>query len=505
MRGTLGIDIGTSSVKVLLVSSEGEVLAYGAAPVRRATPKSGFVETDPEEWWTAVGSALRSASIGGVSGASIDAIGLSGNMSALLLVGRDGRTLRPAILLADPRGGEEIALLEKGVEERIARQGGNKPSQAFTLAKLLWVRRHEPEIYRRIAQAQSAKDWIRARLTGSSETEPTDGGNYLLLDGEAAQWDGELLDALGLDRSLLPPLVRPFDRVGELTAAAADSLGLPAGVPVVAGAADMACAAIGSGTLAEGEAAMSLGTAAPIILPVEEVDPRLRGHFTFHPHAIPRRRYALASILSGGRSYEWFARLFKAVDNRPPDLRSVDEWSAGAEIGSGGVLFLPFLTGGASPDWHAAARAGWLGITAATGRPELGRAILEGVAFNSRECIELFASSRRPVGRIVVSGGGARSEIWTSIIADVTGIPVEVLACGEASALGAALLATIGAGLHDTIEDAIERMVKRKRSVAPDGRRHERYSALFDYYRAAKRRVAEVDDEYERLVKRGTA
>ena len=489
-----GFDIGTSSAKVLIVSSEGKVLASSAAPVTARTPKPGQLEEVPDEWWSALVRALEAARASLPGGTEIEAIGLSGHMSGLVLLDRDQRPIMPCILLADTRGAEEAAALDDGIRLKITDQTGNCPSTAFTLAKLLWVRRHETRFFSKTAWAMSAKDYVLCRLTGNVSTEPTDAGNYLLLDRSATGWDARLIESLGLPPGIFPPLRLPSQKAGELTARAAAETGLPAGIPVVAGGADMACTAVGSGTLSEGDAAMSLGTASPLIVPTREIDRALIGKLTFHPHALTGSRYALASILSGGRSYQWLKGLLREAGTADVDFQALDGHPGRGAPGSGGVLFLPFLTGTGSPDWRSSGRAAWIGLGAETALPEIARAVLEGVAYNCRECIELCRRQGRQISRIVASGGGAVSGLWLRILADVTGLSVQALEMREASALGAAVLAGVGSGAFADIPEAVSGMVRLKEPIQPDARRGELYGQLYQGYLLAKRQLAGVDD-----------
>ncbi len=499
MKAILGFDIGTSSAKVVAVSAQGDLLACSAAAVKARKPAQGLLEELPEDWWEALVAALGSIRALLPRSIEIQAIGLSGHMSGLVLLDAGQHPVRPCILLADTRGSEEAAGLKDEIRSRIVEQTGNSPSEAFTLAKLLWVRRHEASIFSRARWAVSAKDYVLCRLTGAVSTEPTDAGNYLLLDPGASHWDQTLIESLGLDARLFPLLRLPAERAGSLTASASRETGLAAGIPVVAGAADMACTAVGSGILSEGDVAMSLGTASPVIAPVSAVDPALIGKFTFHPHAVTGRRYALASILSGGRSYQWLAGILREAGADGIEFTALDRHAARASPGAGGVLFLPFLTGTGSPDWRRTGRAAWLGIDASTGLPELARAVMEGVAFNCRQCLELYAgqsgaAAGRRLSRIVMSGGGARSLLWPRILADVTGLPVQALATREASGLGAAVLAAVGCGAFADIPRAVEGMVRLGESIEPDPRSTDLYSQCYHAWRLATQQLAGVDD-----------
>ena len=494
MTATVGFDIGTSSVKVIVVSTDGRTLALSSRPVTLSAAGSGRLEEAPEDWWRALGAASAEARGALPTGTEIRAIGLSGHMSGLVLLDKAMKPVRPCLLLADSRGTREAADLKESVRARIVEQTGNCPSSAFTFGKLLWVQKQEPASFSRATWAVSAKDYILARLTGSVSTEPTDAGNFLLLDPDAARWDEVLMGLLDLPPGLFPPLRPPSQVVGTLTAAAARETGFAPGTPVVAGAADMACAAVGSGTLTEGIAAMSLGTASPIIMPVSRIDRALVGRFTFHPNAVAGSRYALASILSGGRSYQWLQKVLRQAGAASVDFAELDRLASGSSTGAGGVLFLPFLTGTGSPDWRESGRAAWLGIGAATTLAELTRSVLEGVAFNCRECLELFHGRGGKTSEIVVSGGGAKSRLWLQALADVTGLTVRALEEREASALGAAVLAAAGCGQFSSISEAAAAMVRRAESRQPEARQNERYGELYTAYLTAKRSLVAVDE-----------
>jgi len=493
MTATAGFDIGTSSVKVLIVSPEGKTLGFASSPVSVRPAQSGHLEEEPEDWWRGLVSALGKARAGLPRGTEIAAIGLSGHMSGLVVLDKDLEPLMPCLLLADTRGSEEAANLPSRVRARIIEQTGNCPSAAFSFAKLLWAREHRADVFSRAAWVVSAKDYILSRLTGNVSTEPTDAGNYLLLDKSAARWDDELIESLGLPQ-VFPQLRSSSEKAGELTGSAALDIGLAPGIPVVAGGADMACTAVGSGTLSKARAAMSLGTASPVIIPVSGIDAELVGKLTFHPHALPGSRYALASILSGGRSYQWLQRTLQEACASKVELEDMDRFASRSVPGAGGVLFLPFLTGTGSPDWRASGRAAWLGLGAATSMADLCRAILEGVAYNCRECLELYLARHGRLSGITVSGGGARSDLWAQILSDVTGLPVTTVQIREASALGACVLAAVGCGMFPSIADAVSAMVRLGESREPDARKYSLYSGLFDAYLLAKSSLAAVDD-----------
>ncbi|MCL5676853.1 MAG: FGGY family carbohydrate kinase, partial [Firmicutes bacterium] len=352
----LGIDLGTSAVKVLAVSSDGEILGIGSAGYVLQTPHPGWVEQDPAEWWQAVRSAVRQCLAALPAGRSVDAIGFSGHMSGLVLVDEAGRPVRPCIMLTDTRSEEQSARLRRSVGERVRAITGNFPLDAFVAPKLLWVKEREPEVHRRARTFLFPKDYIRFLLTGDLRTEPADAGNTLFLNPRTGAWDRDLCRGLGLDPELAPPVAQSAEVVGRVTAEAAAACGLPAGVPVVAGGGDMACSAVGIGAVEPGVVAVTIGTAAQVLACVPDLSDAVGGQLTFHPHAEPGTLFALGSIFSGGLATRWLARAFgeeeRLNQDAPAYFAELSDQAAAAPPGSGGVIFLPFLVGSGSPFWN---------------------------------------------------------------------------------------------------------------------------------------------------------
>jgi xylulokinase len=412
-------------------------------------------------------------------------------MSGLVLTRHDATAVRPCLLLADSRGKTEVEKLPVALREELRARSGNVPSEVFTIGKLLWVRDHEPDKFAATDHVLFPKDFIRMRLTGTASTEPTDAGNSLLLTEDLADWDTTLLERAGLPVGLFPQLLKPTDVAGVLTTRAAEALGIAAGTPVVAGASDMACAALGCGAVTEDIIAINMGTAGTVLRQVADIRSDSIGTVTFHPHAVHGSRYALGSILSGGLSLSWSAR---ALAPGVP----LEELLAGAPLvpaGSGGTLFLPMVAGAGTPWWEPDARGAWVGLNASVNRDYLVRAVLEGVAFNVRAAVEVLVRGWGPPSQIRFGGGGSRSRLWAQIIAGVLNIEVFPITNPEATALGAAALAAVGVGWFDTPLEAANAMVRVSEGVPPDPGDQVQYEQLYPVFHKTYRALRAVDKD----------
>ena len=471
----LGIDVGTSGTKVLAVAGDGAVRARASQPHALSAPRPGWVEQDPAGWWMATRAAVRAAlaQLPGGPG-QVAGVGLSGHMSSLVCLGENGEPTRPCMVLSDTRAEAEASWLDALAGSSIETLCGARPSAAATGPRILWVQRHEPDVYARTKTFVFAKDYVRLRLTGQLASEPTDAGNTMLLDLRTGDWDMETVAAAGIDRERLPELVPTTSVIGGVTAEAAEATGLRTGTPVVAGAADMAAAVTGSGATRPGVLCVTLGTAAPVTTVFGEIPPGAAGRVTFHPHALPGWLYSIGSIFAGGLSLRWVGEAVgeEGVVGPMAELayEHLSAEAARATPGSDGVLFLPYLVGAGSPRFDPAMRGTYLGLSLASSRAEMVRAVMEGVAYNVRECIDVFRELGAPVERIHVGGGGAASPVWLQILADVLGRSISPVAERDVSALGAAALAAVGLQRFSDVAAAAESMVRLQDPVPPSGR-----------------------------------
>ena len=451
MTQLVGLDVGTTGVKALALSPAGEVLARAEESYELSTPRPGWAEQDPEDWWRAAERAL--ARLGGRP----TAIGLSGQMHGLVVLDDEDRVLRPAILWNDQRTGAECAEIEERVGlARLIRLTGNRALTGFTAPKLLWLRRHEPTTYARIAHVLLPKDYVRLRLTGEHAIDVADASGTLLFDVAGRRWSREMLEALELDPAWLPRTLESPDVSGTTAA----------GIPVAAGAGDQAAAALGVGVDRPGPVSVVLGTSGVVFaaLPAFAADRQARVHAFCH--AVPGGWHAMGVMLSAAGSLRWLRDTLASGRGYEELIAAAEEWPPGSE----GLIFLPYLTGERTPHADPNARAAFTGLTI---RHDLGafvRAVLEGVAYGLRDSLELLRELGVDPEAGHVSGGGARSEHWLRILASVLGLPIRRTAADEGSAYGAALLGGVAAGVFRDVHEAVAHCVRLVDAAEPDPR-----------------------------------
>ncbi|MGH7574950.1 MAG: xylulokinase [Longimicrobiales bacterium] len=507
----LGLDIGTSGVKAILMSASGDVETSASTPLTLDTPRPGWAEQDPGAWWQATLESIRKV-LADRPAARVAAIGISGQMHSSVFLDRDGRVIRPALLWCDGRTTAEC-------EEITARAGGeaqlrewacNPALEGFTLPKVLWLRNHEPAAFARLATVLLAKDFIRFRLTGALATEPSDASATLMFDTANGRWSREILDAVELPASLLPDVGGSAEILGYVTPDAAALTGLAAGTAVVGGGADNACGAAGVGAIEEGDAVASWGTSGTVLAPTAtpRVDPELRAH-TFC-HVVPGTWYLMGVVLSAGGAFSWYrdqiarqiagreervspspgasdgeATSDSARQNRDhADLLLNDE-AATVPPGADGVTFLPYLQGERTPHRDAAARAAFLGLSLAHTRAHLTRAVLEGICFALRDSVSILAEIGLVPGQMFLTGGGAKSPFLRQLQADIFGLPVRTVNREEGPAYGAALLAAVGAGTFPDLAAAANATLIRSQLEHPNPGAHAAYQQPYERFRNA--------------------
>lgn len=476
----LGVDIGTSGVKAVVVSEAGDVLATATTPLTLQTPHPAWAEQDPDAWWAASRASIREV-VGRARGAAIAAIGLSGQMHSSVFLDREGRVIRPALLWCDARTTAECAEITDRVGEAQLHQWTSNPAlEGFTLPKVLWLRNNEPDAFARLAKVLLAKDYIRYRLTGTMAAEPSDASGTLMYDVRRDEWSLPLLTALGLSPDLLPSLGGSAEVLGRVTAAVASDLGLRDGTPVVGGGADNACGAIGVGVVAPGDAVASWGTSGTVLAPAASplVDPGMRAH-TFR-HAAPNTWYVMGVVLSAGGAFAWYRdQVARDLAGAADADRRLDAEAATVPAGAEGLTFLPYLQGERTPHRDAAARGAFVGLTLAHTRAHMTRAVLEGIAFAMRDSLAILAELELPFAPLLLTGGGSRSPFLRKLQADVYGVPVTMPTREEGPAYGAALLAAVGAGAFPDIVTACRKTIARGAVEKPDAATHHAYEAAY--------------------------
>ena len=483
----LGLDVGTSGVKAILVAPTGEVEAATTVPLTLQTPHPGWAEQDPEAWWAASIVAVRTLLAQRPDGA-VAAVGISGQMHSSVFLDRAGQVIRPALLWCDGRTTAECAEITRraGGEEQLRAWVCNPAIEGFTLPKLLWLRHHEPEAYARLATLLLAKDFIRYRLTGALATEPSDASGTLLFDPARVRWSDQMLRALDVPRSLLPDVGGSAEVLGRVSAEVASITGLTAGTPVVGGGSDNACGAAGVGAVLPGAAVAGWGTSGTMLAPTARplVDPGLRAH-TFC-HVAPDVWYLIGVVLSAGGAFGWYRdNLARELAGRSDANSLLDEEAATVPRGAEGVTFLPYLQGERTPHRDAAARGAFLGISLAHRRAHLTRAVLEGVCFALRDSLAILQALGLEPPDLLLTGGGARSPFVRRLQAEVFGLPVSTVNREEGPAYGAALLAAVGAGAFPTLAAAAAATITRAPLEHPDPAAHAAYAEPYARFRAS--------------------
>ncbi len=484
----LGIDLGTSAVKALLVDKTGHVLGRGSAEHPISHPRPHYAEQDPADWWCGVLRATRQA-VGNTGPDRVAAIGLSGQMHGTVLLGAADEILAPAIIWPDQRSRQQVDEITEMVgPERLIELTGSPIATGFQAASLRWVQQEQPRLWERTRHVLLPKDEIRRRLTGTLATDPSDGSGALLLDVRQRDWSDDLLAALDVEREQLPPVHPSTSVAGDLRPDVAAELGLSSGIPVVVGAADAACAALGAGIVEPSTMLLTFSTGAQTLIPMVEVEVDREGRLhTFcgalEPGPGQAGWYTMGATLSAGLAMRWLRDSVFALDGADAYER-MTAWAEEASVGAGGLLFLPYLAGERTPHMDPRARGMFLGLTARHGRAELVRALMEGVVLAAYDAYAALTDLGAAPTSIIVAGGGARSPLWRQIVADVFNLPVLPLLHQEQSASGAALLAA--AGVHGLDPESVApTWAAYGDPVEPVSAHHDRYEDLFHIFRSS--------------------
>ena len=473
----LGIDIGTGGSRALLVDGQGAVCHGFTAPHEEmAMQRPLWAEQRPENWWDAAQSAIRGVMAqAGARAAEIQAVGLSGQMHGLTILDEANRVIRPALIWCDQRSQSQVDWINSTAgRENVLAWTANPVLTGFTLPKLLWVRDNEPANFARVRRLLLPKDYIRFRLTGEFASDVSDASGTALFDVVHRRWASELVSRLGLDSAILPKVYESQEVTGVISPEAAQATGLAPGTPVVAGAGDQAASAVGNGIVEPGIASCTLGTSGVVFAHLEQpaYDPAGRVH-TFC-HAVPGKWHVMGVTQGAGLSLQWFRNQLAPG----ADYDALTAEAAHSPPGAQGLYWLPYLMGERTPHLDAAARGGWIGLTAKHTRADLIRALLEGVSYSQKDCLELIEAMGVPIAKVRLSGGGARSPFWRQMLADIFQKPVATLSTQEGSAYGAALLAMAGSGHVNTVQEA--------ESIAPKFSYAEHYRLFTQLYPALK-------------------
>jgi xylulokinase len=499
MAYLLGIDIGTSGTKALICDDEhGHVLATATAEHPISQPKPGWSEQDPQDWWRATCAAVKDVlKKANVKPADVQAIGLSGQMHGSVFLADGPQPLRPALLWNDQRTAEQCQqITEKaGGREALIDLVANPALTGFTAPKILWVRQHEPKVYEQTRHILLPKDYIRYRMTGTYATEVSDASGTLLLDVKNRIWSQKLLSLLGIDKSLLPTLHESPDVTGSLTRQAAAELGLKEGTRVVGGGGDQAAGAVGNGIVTSGIVSATLGTSGVVFAHSDQPtrDPLGRVHTMCH--AVPGKWCVFGCMLAAGGSFQWFRNELGFLEVEAAKVmtekqqRNVDPYellvneAASAPAGAEGLFFLPYLSGERCPHPDPCARGAWIGLTTRTNRDMMIRALLEGVTFGMRDALQIMQEMGIPIREVRASGGGARSDFWRHLQADIYRQPIVLTNAAEGPAYGVAILAGVGTGAWASVEEACRAAITQTEKVQPNAQSSAFYDRYYNVYR----------------------
>jgi xylulokinase len=469
----LGIDIGTGGTRALVVDEHGRIAGSASEEHRPfASPKIGWAEQRPEDWWRAAGVAVHKAlAAGNLRGEQISCVGFSGQMHGAVMLDAAGEVVRPALIWCDVRTEKQCTELNERIgAERLIQLTCNPALPNFTLTKFLWVRENEPENWKRVRSVMLPKDYVRFRLTGERAIDVADASGTLMLDVARRKWSDAVLQAAEIDASLLPRVFESPDICGKISAAGAEATGLAVGTPVVAGAGDQAAGATGIGIVTPGTVSATIGTSGVVFAATDRpaLDPRGRLH-TFC-HAVPGRWHVMGVTQAAGLSLRWFRDRLDCQAAQPgvDPYRRLTAEAASAPAGADGLLWAPYLMGERTPHLDAEARGMLVGLTASHTRAHVVRAILEGVAFSLKDTFTIFEEMKVPVKSIRLGGGGARSPLWRQIQADVYGHEVEIVEAEEGAAYGAALLAGVGAKIWPSVDAACDSVVRVVERIRPN-------------------------------------
>lgn len=468
----LGIDVGTGGTRAVIMNGAGGLVGSAMEEHEAfASPRIGWAEQRPEDWWRATGIAVRKALADGkLSGEQISCIGFSGQMHGAVMLDDAGEVVRPALIWCDVRTEKQCQELNERIgSARLIQLTCNPALTNFTLTKLLWVRENEPENWRRVRSVMLPKDYVRFRMTGERATDMADASGTLMLDVTHRRWSSGVLQAVEIDSSMLPTLHESPDVCGKISAIGAAATGLAAGTPVVAGAGDQAAGATGMGIARPGSVSATIGTSGVVFAATDCPALDAQGRLHTFCHAVPGRWHVMGVTQAAGLSLRWFRDRFlcgSAKSGTDPYGQLTAE-AANVAPGADGLLWAPYLMGERTPHLDSNARAALVGLTASHTRAHVVRAILEGVAFSLQDTFTIFREMNVPVNRIRLGGGGARSQLWRQIQADVYGHEVERVEAEEGAAYGAAILAGVGARIWPSVDDACDAVVRVHDRVPP--------------------------------------
>lgn len=469
----IGLDIGTSSVKALLVSKTGEVLKVSSPEYPFQTPRPLWAEADPEVWWQATKHAIVDL-LKGIDPGSIAAIGLTGQMHGMVALDASGEVLRPCIRWNDQRSHEECNEITSLVgAEKVLEITGNPVLAGFTAPKIKWMQKNEPEIFNKVSKILLPKDYIRYRLTGEFFSDVSDASGTSLLNVGERKWSDEILHVLGWDPSWLPTVTESTEMSSKISSSGAEATGLLEGTPVAAGGGDCAAQAVGSAIVEEGKVSVTLGTSGVVFAQSDEYRVEPEGKLHAFCHAVPGKWHVMGVMLSAAGSFQWYkntlgdleAKLEK--DGQGDAYEILTRNAESVDAGSEGLFFLPYLSGERTPYADPYAKGCFIGLTLRHQKEHLSRSVLEGVSYGLNDSLELMKKLGINPGEVQLSGGGTKSSLWKQMLADIFNAPCSMVNAREGAAYGAALLASVGVGQFEDVTSASAAWIQTTEKIQP--------------------------------------
>ncbi len=498
----LGMDVGTTGTKTLLIDQDGRLVASATEEYPMYTPHPQWAEQNPEDWWqAAVKSVRRVLSSSKIDPSEIAGIGLTGQMHGMVMLDAQGEVLRPCIMWNDQRTAAQCEWIMNTIgRERFLDMTLNPALPGFTAPKIIWTRENEPEVYAKAAKILLPKDYIRYRLTGVYATEVSDASGTVLLDVTHRRWSETVLKELNIPIDWMPRCYESTEVTGKITSEVAKLTGLAAGTPVVGGAGDQAASAVGTGIVEPGLVSVTMGTSGVVFAYTEQPSRDPKGRLHTFCHAVPGKWHVMGVTLSAGGSFRWFRDTLGLSEKSVAALSGVDPYdilaaqASNAPAGSEGLIFLPYLTGERTPYADPNARGAFIGLTLRHDKRHMIRAVLEGVAYSLRDCLELFRDLAIPIQQVRAVGGGARSLVWRQILADIFGSELVTLNVTDSTAYGAALLAGVGAGVYANVPEACAKTVRIVERVDPIPENQTIYNEYYPVYRSLYRALKPAFD-----------
>lgn len=476
MNTYIGIDLGTSGVKILLVGANGKILGETNESYPVLYPKEGWTEQNPLDWWEATLRGLKQL-LKGQDKSAVRGISFGGQMHGLVALDKEDTVIRPCILWNDGRTEKQTNYLNEIIgKEKLSTYTGNIAFAGFTAPKLLWLKENEPEHFAKIEKIMLPKDYLAYKFSGVFCTDVSDASGTLLLDVKSREWSKEMCELCGVTEKQLPRLYESYEVVGTIQKDLAEELGLSEDVKIIAGAGDNAAAAIGTGTVGEGACNVSLGTSGTIFLSSERFPSDDKNALHSFCHA-DGKWHLMGCILSAASARKWWLEEILSSKDYNGDEEEI------REAKESNLIFLPYLSGERSPHNDVNAKGAFVGLTAATTRGEMSKAVMEGVAFALRDCLEAAKSNGVLPAYTNLCGGGARSKVWRQIVADVLNLPVHILTTEQGPAYGGAILAMVGCGEYASVKEAAEKIVQIKEMVYPNAEKIETYHKKYVLYK----------------------